>query len=59
MFQRSMKNTLVHMLINTHKGKSHMFKKLEWSEIPCLQQVGRTGPEGFPGKPLLIHPGKQ
>lgn len=64
MFQRSMKNTLVHISINKHKGKLHMTKKLEWREIPYLQQAGRTGPcpsEGkvdiffFSGKPLLIH----
>lgn len=61
MFQRSIKNTQIHILINKHKGKLHITKKLEWSKILYLQQVGRTCPSE--GKVelffLLIHPEEQ
>lgn len=54
MFQRIPKNTQVHILINKHKSKTQVIKKLEWNRTPYLQQVGRTGPCPSEGKVEFI-----
>lgn len=38
MFQRSIKSIQVHILFNKHRSKPHIAKKLEWHEIPYLQE---------------------